>query len=141
MKTAVEVLKERLGGEGQYKNFCSNLTKECHQNVLHAIEDHGNQFKKNDSENNDISLDHNKNIVILNGKEIQLQKTPFKVFDVLIQNRGNYISVTKIMEKVYVGVVVGEAVVRVMISNIKSQLPGLIVNKKGLGYMLKNPES
>ena len=86
-----------------------------------------------------VTVDLDAETIFVNGKEVKLSKTAWKLFYLLLKHKGEILPKERIMGYVWEGKPVSEDVLRAYIKELRKKLPkNLIETFKGRGYRLKD---
>lgn len=79
----------------------------------------------------------NAKLIKVNGKEVKLSKTAWKLLELLLKNRGKVVSTETILNCIWEDKPVGSEIVRAYIKELRKVLPkDAIETYKGIGYRL-----
>jgi DNA-binding response OmpR family regulator len=96
-------------------------------------------FSKEKVIQNSLSLNHELELVILNGKKYRLTTYEFKILSLLAANTQRIHTMEKIVNEIWPNTNVSINSLATHINNLKKKVPPLgkiIVNKRGIGYYL-----
>ena len=95
----------------------------------------------------DLTVDYRQHAVSVEGQQVDLTPTEYKMLTYLTRNAGRMLSTDQILEEVWGEEYSGErSLVKVIVTRIRRKLnddprnPQYILTKTGIGYMMKAPE-
>ncbi|TCK06652.1 DNA-binding response OmpR family regulator [Phorcysia thermohydrogeniphila] len=85
-----------------------------------------------------VTVDLDAETLFVDGKEVKLSRTAWKLFYLLLKHKGEILSKERIMSYVWEGKPVSDDILRAYIKELRRKLPrNLIETFKGRGYRLK----
>jgi DNA-binding response OmpR family regulator len=95
----------------------------------------------------DLSIDYTQHLVMMQGNEVMLSPTEYRILSYLAQNTGRIVTQDLLLEHVWGGEYVGEShMLQVNINRLRHKIeddparPRYIKTKVGIGYVLTAPD-